>query len=58
MLWLALRGFKIEEETLLQYKPERFLAVRVGDILQSEYRVVAKLGFSTASTVCLCSNIE
>lgn len=41
---------KIEEETLLQYKPERFLAVRVGDILQSKYRVVAKLGFGTAST--------
>jgi hypothetical protein len=51
-------NFKIEEETLSQYKPERFLAVRVGDILRSKYRVVAKLGFGTSSTVWLCVNIE
>jgi hypothetical protein len=58
MLWPESDDVKIEEETLMQYRPERFLPVRVGDILHSRYRVVAKLGFGTSSTVWLCHDIE
>jgi hypothetical protein len=49
---------EIEEETLPRYDPDKFLPVRVGDILHETYRVTAKLGFGTSSTVWLCSNVK
>ena len=49
---------RIEEERLLGYRAEEFFPVRLGDIYQSRYRVVAKLGFGTASTVWLCRDLR
>ncbi|KAM3420658.1 hypothetical protein BST61_g3913 [Cercospora zeina] len=48
---------KFEEEKLVGYKPEDFYPVRLGDVYESRYQVVAKLGFGTASTVWLCRNL-
>ncbi|KAK4507810.1 hypothetical protein PRZ48_001545 [Zasmidium cellare] len=49
---------KIEEETLPDYKAERYYPVHIGDIFNARYKVVAKLGFGTASTVWLCRDLE
>jgi len=48
---------KIEEERIPAYKAERFYPVRLGEVFQSRYQVVAKLGFGTASTVWLCRDL-
>lgn len=48
---------KIEEETVPDYRAERFYPVRLGEIFKCRYRVVAKLGFGTASTVWLCREL-
>ncbi len=49
---------KIEEERVPGYKAERFYPVRLGDVFESRYQVVAKLGFGTASTVWLCRDLR
>lgn len=49
---------KIEEETVPDYKAERFYPVWLGDVLKLKYQVVAKLGFGTASTVWLCRHLQ
>jgi hypothetical protein len=49
---------RFEEERLPSYKAEEFFPVRLGDIYRSRYRVVAKLGFGTASTVWLCRDLR
>jgi hypothetical protein len=36
---------KVEEETVPQYKVEKFYPVRLGEVFRSKYQVVAKLGF-------------
>lgn len=43
---------KIEEETVPAYNAEKFYPVRLGEVLNSRYQVLAKLGFGTSSTVC------
>ncbi|KIV97852.1 hypothetical protein PV10_01557 [Exophiala mesophila] len=48
----------IEEETVPNYKAERFYPVRLGEVFQSRYQIVAKLGFGTASTVWLCRDLK
>lgn len=49
---------KIEEETVPAYCANRFLPVQLGEVLNSKYQVVAKLGFGTSSTIWLCRNLE
>ena len=49
---------RIEEERILDYKAERFYPVCLGEVLNSRYQVVAKLGFGTASTIWLCRDLE
>lgn len=49
---------KIEEETIPNYKAESFWPVRLGDVFESTYQVVAKLGFGTTSTVWLCRDLR
>lgn len=48
---------KFEEERLVGYKAEKFYPVRLGEVFESRYQVVAKLGFGTASTVWLCRDL-
>ncbi|KAI1843698.1 hypothetical protein JX266_010144 [Neoarthrinium moseri] len=48
----------IEEETIPDYKADRFYPVRIGEVFKSRYQVVAKLGFGTASTIWLCRDLK
>jgi hypothetical protein len=49
---------KFEEETNLSYKAERFYPVHLGEVFESRYQVVAKLGYGTISTVWLCRDLR
>lgn len=49
---------KFEEETVPQYKTEKFYPVRLGEIFCSKYQIVAKLGFGTSSTIWLCRDLK
>ncbi|PGH31514.1 CMGC/SRPK protein kinase [[Emmonsia] crescens] len=49
---------KCEEEDLPGYKPEDFYPVRLGDVFESRYRVIAKLGFGVGSSVWLCRDLD
>ncbi|KAF2150081.1 protein kinase [Myriangium duriaei CBS 260.36] len=51
------RDMRIEEETLPNYKAERFYPARIGETIKN-YRIIAKLGFGTGSTVWLCRDLE
>jgi hypothetical protein len=48
---------KIEEENVPGYKAGSFYPVTLGDVFNSRYQVLAKLGFGTASTVWLCRDL-
>jgi hypothetical protein len=48
---------KKEEESVPGYKAESFYPVTIGDVFNSRYQVLAKLGFGTASTVWLCRDL-
>jgi serine/threonine-protein kinase SRPK3 len=41
----------VEEETLRDYKAERFFPVRIGEPFEDRYQTVSKLGYGSASTV-------
>jgi serine/threonine protein kinase len=47
-----------EEERLPWYDPDQFYPVRVGEIFDSKYKVVGKLGYGAYSTVWLCRNVK
>ncbi|PIL35319.1 hypothetical protein GSI_02044 [Ganoderma sinense ZZ0214-1] len=47
----------IEEETLPWYDPRQFYPVRIGEVFQSRYQVVGKLGHGAYSTVWLCRDL-
>lgn len=48
---------KFEEETLPWYTQDRFYPVKIGEIFQSRYQVIGKLGFGGYSTVWLCRDL-
>ncbi|KAG8625798.1 hypothetical protein KVT40_006199 [Elsinoe batatas] len=48
----------VEEETLRQYRADRYYPVNIGDVFRDQYKIIAKLGFGSASTVWLCKNQE
>lgn len=50
-------SIKIEEETLPFYDQRLFYPVRIGEILDKRYQVVAKLGYGTTSTTWLCHDL-
>jgi hypothetical protein len=49
---------KLEEETLPWYSHERFYPVKIGEIFQSRYQVIGKLGFGGYSTVWLSRDLQ
>lgn len=49
---------RFEEEGLVGYKAEDYYPLRLGEVFNSKYQVVAKLGFGTTSTVWLCRNLQ
>ena len=44
---------KVEEEKFEWYSPTRFYPVRIGQVFESRYQVVSKVGYGTSSTVWL-----
>lgn len=47
-----------KEEKLIGYKAEAFYPVLLGEVFNSRYQTVAKLGFGTASTVWLRRDLQ
>ncbi|GAQ34995.1 hypothetical protein AKAW_00542 [Aspergillus niger] len=45
---------KLEEESLPDYRAERFYPVHIGEVFNFRYQVITKLGFGSSSTVWLC----
>lgn len=48
----------IEEGKIPGYDPKRFLPVNPGDLLNSRYKILVKLGWGTSSTVWLAQDIK
>lgn len=48
----------VEEESIPNYKPQRFYTVRIGQIFNQRYQAVGKLGYGASSTVWLCRDLE
>lgn len=51
-------SIKIEEETLPFYDPRMFYPVRLGEVFQERYQIVAKLGWGAHSTIWLCHDLQ
>jgi hypothetical protein len=51
-------GQPFEEETFPWYAADQFYPVRVGEVLDSRYKVLGKLGYGAHSTSWLCRNIR
>lgn len=49
---------RVEEETVPDYKAERYYSVKLGDVFNSRYQVVAKLGYGTSSTIWLSRDLQ
>ncbi|EGD94895.1 CMGC/SRPK protein kinase [Trichophyton tonsurans CBS 112818] len=49
---------KIEEERFGNYVAECFYPVHIGEIFQSRYQVITKLGYGATSTVWLCRDLQ
>ena len=49
---------KLEEENWDWYKPGLFYPVLIGEIFQSRYQVVGKLGYGSRSTAWLCRDLR
>jgi hypothetical protein len=47
----------IEEETIPNYKAQRYYPAHIGDVLNARYQIVGKLGYGASSTVWLCRDL-
>ena len=50
-------AYLLEEETFPWYDAKAFYPVRIGEIFQSRYQVLGKLGFGSVSTAWLCRDL-
>ncbi|OBT61314.1 hypothetical protein VE03_09523 [Pseudogymnoascus sp. 23342-1-I1] len=50
-------AYLLEEETFTWYTPDDFYHVRIGEVFQSKYQVLGKLGFGSLSTAWLCRDL-
>jgi serine/threonine protein kinase len=48
----------VEEETLPSYRHEDYHPIRIGQVIERNYQVVAKLGYGTTSTVWLSRDLR
>lgn len=49
---------KLEEENWDWYKPDLFYPVRIGEVFNSRYQVLGKLGYGSRSTAWLCRDLR
>jgi hypothetical protein len=47
-----------EEERLPWYSHDQFYPARIGEVLDSSFKVIGKLGYGAYSTVWLCRDIR
>lgn len=52
------RSEKVEEERLPSYNRDDYYPMRIGEVVNKHYQVVAKLGYGTSSTVWLCRDLR
>ena len=52
------RSMKFEEELCPSYHPDRYLQVRIGDVMNNRYRIDGKLGYGQCSTVWLARDVR
>ncbi|KAI8650944.1 Protein kinase domain-containing protein [Fusarium keratoplasticum] len=48
----------IEEEGMLEYNPDHFYLVRLGEVFNGRFQTVAKLGYGSSSTIWLACDLE
>lgn len=48
----------IEEQTFSWYNRDKFYPVRIGQVFQSRYQVLVKLGYGSVSTAWLCRDLK
>jgi hypothetical protein len=48
----------LEEESFSWYTPSTFYPVRIGEIFESKYQVLLKLGYGSVSTAWLCRDLQ
>lgn len=48
----------LEEESFSWYDRRAFYPVRIGEIFESKYEILLKLGYGSVSTAWLCRNLE
>lgn len=48
----------IEEERMLEYNPDHFYPVRLGEVFNGRFQTVAKLGYGSSSTIWLARDLE
>ncbi|KAI1913030.1 hypothetical protein LOZ61_003007 [Ophidiomyces ophidiicola] len=48
----------LEEEKLPFYEPEQYYPAHIGELFQSRYRIVGKLGYGAYSTAWLCRDLQ
>ncbi|KAK6211166.1 hypothetical protein QIS74_10430 [Colletotrichum tabaci] len=49
---------RLEEEGFAWYNPDKWYPVEIGQVFESRYQVLLKLGFGSASTVWLCRDLN
>lgn len=48
----------VEEETIPNYKAQRYYPASIGEVLDARYQIVGKLGYGSSSTVWLCRDLR
>lgn len=48
----------MEEEGLLEYNPDYFYPVRLGEVFNDRYQTVSKLGYGSSSTIWLARDLQ
>ena len=48
----------VEEEAFSWYDPDEWYPVKIGDVFESRYQVLLKLGFGSVSTAWLCRDLK
>lgn len=49
---------RVEEETIPDFLAARYYPVRIGEVFESRYQVVGKLGYGVFSTVWLARDLK
>jgi serine/threonine-protein kinase SRPK3 len=48
----------VEEETIPDYRAQRYYPVVFGEVFSERYQVVGKLGYGSSSTIWLCRDLK